>query len=92
MEVLLALPLTALTLSVPTGGTKLVCRVPRHHQPPTVSPEHPIQLEFDDLWRCSAAKAQIEAACTSARAEQHDALVALLAVQPLGLPSVRAVC
>jgi hypothetical protein len=92
VEVLLALPLTALTLSVPTGGTKLVCRVPRHHQPPTVSPEHPIQLEFDDLWRCSAAKAQIEAACTSARAEQHDALVALLAVQPLGLPSVRAVC
>ena len=92
VDVLLALPLTALTLSVPTGGTKLVCRVPRHHQPPTVSPEHPIQLEFDDLWRCSAAKAQIEAACTSARAEQHDALVALLAVQPLGLPSVRAVC
>ena len=38
-----------------------------------------MQLEFDELWRCSAAKAQVDAACTAARAEQQRRLVNLLA-------------
>ena len=41
-----------------------------------------MQLEFDELWRCSAAKSQLEAACTASRAEQHRKLVAMLDTGP----------
>ena len=41
-----------------------------------------MQLEFDELWRCSAAKAQVDAACTAARAEQHRTLVKMLGSGP----------
>lgn len=75
-QVVLSVPLSALTLAV--LNLRLVCRVPRHHMPAGVSAEHPMQLEFDELWRCSAAKTQIEAACTAARSEQQRRLVALL--------------
>ena len=49
---------------------------------PARPPEHPLQLEFDELWRCSAAKAQLEAACAAARAEQHRRLVTMLRCAP----------
>ena len=78
VHVVLSLPLSALALSVGGNGTRLICRAPRHHVPPGVSPDQPLQLEFDELWRCSAAKGQVETACTAARAEQHRALVAML--------------
>ena len=73
-----SVPLSALALSVGGGGTRLLCRVPRHHAPLGVSPDAPLQLEFDELWRCAAAKSQLEAACTAARAEQHRKLVSML--------------
>ena len=77
-QVVLSIPLSALTLGLLNGGTRLVCRVPRHHMPAGVSAEYPMQLEFDELWRCSVAKTQIESACTAARSEQHRRLVDLL--------------
>ena len=78
VTVVLSVPLSALALSVGGGGTRLLCRVPRHHAPLGVSPDAPLQLEFDELWRCAAAKSQLEAACTAARAEQHRKLVSML--------------
>ena len=81
------MPLTALAFSVAGGGTRLLCRVPRHHAPPGVSPDQPLQLEFDELWRCSAAKSQLEAACTAARAEQHRRLVAMLGAGRAAAPA-----
>ena len=76
-QVVLSVPLSALSISVGGGGTRLLCRVPRHHAPPGGT-DAPLALEFDELWRCSAAKSQLEAACTAARAEQHRKLVGML--------------
>ena len=86
-HVVVSVPLTALAFSVAGGGTRLLCRVPRHHAPPGVSPDQPLQLEFDELWRCSAAKSQLEAACTAARAEQHRRLVAMLGAGRAAAPA-----
>ena len=81
-RVVLSVPLSALALSVSGGGTRLLCRVPRHHAPLGVAPDQPLQLEFAEQWRCSAAKSQLEAACTAARAEQHRRLVRMLGPAP----------
>ena len=81
-SVVLCIPLSALTLTIATGGTRLICRVPRHHVPPFTNAEHPMQLEFDEPWRCSAAKSQVEAVCIASRAEQHKRLLGVLAASP----------
>ncbi|KAL1523906.1 hypothetical protein AB1Y20_018825 [Prymnesium parvum] len=79
LQVVLVLPLSAMATSVDeTTGSRLTITVPRHHAPPGVSAEHPLQIEFGENWRCAAAKLQLEQACLSARAQQHQRLVSML--------------
>ena len=78
VQILLSVPLSALSITVAPGGTMLLCRVPRHHAPAGLNPEAPLQLEFEEAWRCLAAKSQLEAACAAARAEMMRQLVSML--------------
>ena len=91
-HIALALPLSAISVSMPSaaaaspyayaaspgGPTRLNVVVARQYAPPGVSQERPVQVDFGQHWRCSAARAQLEQACAAVRTEQKQRLTTML--------------